>query len=578
MRINKLSAELANQIAAGEVIERPASVVKELLENAIDSGANRIDVEIDKGGKRLIRIRDNGCGIHEDDMPLVLARHATSKIRSFDDLSSILSLGFRGEALASIASVSHLTLSSRMPGHPSAWKAEAHGSEQEVKVIQTAHGDGTTVEIRDLFYNTPARRHFLRSDKTEFAQIEDTVKRLAFSRFDVGICLRHDHRLIFDLKPTHDMRGKEQRVGKLFGITFLKNSVYIEADVRGLQLCGWLGMPSFTRSQTDLQALYVNGRIVKDKVLNHAVRSSYENLVPEGRYPTFILFLNIDPSEVDVNVHPTKHEVRFRQTRLIHDFIVSALKDALSKAPKPDPIANLGMTHYTVDYSKQTPDSGNQNWHVAEPGKPYENRAETQYDNDISTLTEVVASPPEINKNPTTVLAFLHKQYLLVEQQQQYLLIDLICAIQYLAKVELIQALSGIAPASQALLFPVSVSLLPELMTTFEAKQAFLKTLGIDANCVSGNTILLRRLPNCLAHADHKTLFMLALTHLQKHDESQNEILCELIATKSLAEAKLFSLNELQQFGNLLAKSSQDFQTKNTWFSLLTAANLAKLL
>jgi DNA mismatch repair protein MutL len=319
---------LANQIAAGEVVERPASVVKELVENALDAGADNVVIEAEEAGVRLLRVRDNGGGIHRDDLPLALSRHATSKIATTRDLLGITSLGFRGEALASIASVTRLRLTSRARDADGGWSVE---SENEAPV-PAAHPVGTTVEARDLFHNVPARRKFLRAERTEYEHLEEVVRRLALSNFAAGFTLRHNGRTIFTVAPAADTGARERRVAALLGRPFLEHAAAIDFEAAGLRLHGWIGGGGYTRSQADAQYVYLNGRMVRDRVIAHALRQAFGDLVPEGRFAAYLLYLDMDPSQVDVNVHPTKHEVRFRESRLVHDFLVSALRSALGEA------------------------------------------------------------------------------------------------------------------------------------------------------------------------------------------------------------------------------------------------------
>ncbi len=325
MTIQILSPQLANQIAAGEVVERPASVVKELVENSLDAGATAITIDIEKGGSKLIRIRDDGCGIAKAELELALCRHATSKIHQLSDLEQILSLGFRGEALASISSVSRLTLTSRPAEQDSAWQAMAEGREMQVQVRPAAHPIGTSIEVLDLFFNTPARRRFLRSDKTEFTHIDELVKRLALSRFDLNWTLTHNGQTVRQLKAATDRPAQEKRLAQLCGRAFIESALYIESQYHDMRLWGWVQLPHACQAQPASQFSYVNGRMMRDKLLNHAIRQAYGDVLMPGAQPAFVLYLELDPLQLDVNVHPAKHEVRFHQARLVHDFVVSAL-------------------------------------------------------------------------------------------------------------------------------------------------------------------------------------------------------------------------------------------------------------
>ncbi|MEI8657582.1 DNA mismatch repair endonuclease MutL [Vibrio sp. Hal054] len=357
MTIQILPARLANQIAAGEVVERPASVVKELVENSLDSGATRIDIDIEKGGAKLIRIRDNGCGIVKEELGLALSRHATSKIHTLDDLEAIISLGFRGEALASISSVSRLTLTSRPATQEEAWSAYSEGREMEVKLQPAAHPIGSTVEVLDLFFNTPARRKFLRTEKTEFTHIDELLKRIALSRFDVTFNLRHNGKMVRQYRAAKTEIQAEKRIAAVCGSAFVRSMLKIELEHQGLRLHGWITTPEGARQQSDIQYCYVNGRMMRDKLINHAIRQSYESSLRTDQFATYVLYIEIDPHQVDVNVHPAKHEVRFHQARLVHDFIYQALSSALAESQHIDaPSINEGAFH-SPDESNHTQDN-----------------------------------------------------------------------------------------------------------------------------------------------------------------------------------------------------------------------------
>lgn len=326
MNIEILPARLANQIAAGEVVERPASVVKELIENSLDAGATRIQVDIERGGHKLIRIRDNGRGIAKDELTLALSRHATSKLKSLDDLENICSLGFRGEALASISSVSRLTLSSKPKNQDAAWQAFAQGRDMSVQVKPVAHPDGTTIEVKDLFFNTPARRKFLRTEKTEFSHIDELIKRIALSRFDVSITLTHNEKVVRQYRAKTDPTQAITRVAQVAGKVFAEQGLHIQSGEGGLQLHGWV-LPVGCANTT--QYTYVNNRMMRDKLILHAIRQAFEEVGEVQELPGFVIYIDIDPRQVDVNVHPAKHEVRFHQGRLVHDFILQAIKQVV---------------------------------------------------------------------------------------------------------------------------------------------------------------------------------------------------------------------------------------------------------
>lgn len=365
MRIHRLPIELANQIAAGEVIERPSSVLKELLENSIDAGSTQINIEIKGGGLELIAVRDNGHGICKDDLILALTSHATSKIHHLSDLERIQSYGFRGEALASISAVSRLCLSSAPQGSLQGWRCERQNQEAEIIVLPAAQQAGTQLEVRDLFYNVPARRAFLRPPKTESLCLEDLFKRVALSQPSIRFQFQMNERPILHLPACTSLSAWGRRVARLCGQRFIETAVYIEAEAHGLILKGWVGSRSAHRAQADLQYFYVNGRIVRDKVINHAIRQAYGDDMPSGRYATYVLYFELPPQSVDVNVHPTKHEVRFREARLVHNFLVYALNEGLkqqsetssfekpfSEAPKKLENTTLGNMQRSTEFQE----------------------------------------------------------------------------------------------------------------------------------------------------------------------------------------------------------------------------------
>lgn len=371
MAIQILSPQLANQIAAGEVVERPASVVKELVENSLDSGATRIDIEIERGGEKLIRIRDNGCGINKDELILALARHATSKIATLDDLEAIMSMGFRGEALASISSVSRLTLTSKPAEQTEAWQSYAEGRDMQVTVKPAAHPNGTTVEVLDLFYNTPARRKFMRTEKTEFGHIDEIVRRIALSRPDVAINLSHNGKLVKQYRAAQDANQQERRLGTICGTGFMQGALALSWEHSDLGIKGWVVAPSTTSSGvSDIQYCYVNGRMMRDKLINHAIRQAYEGHLDENQQPAYVLYLTIDPKQVDVNVHPAKHEVRFHQARLVHDFIYQAVRTVLLNALTESELPGIEPVSNEVENRASAGDNYFASLTVQETGKP----------------------------------------------------------------------------------------------------------------------------------------------------------------------------------------------------------------
>lgn len=370
MHIQILPPQLANQIAAGEVVERPASVVKELVENSLDAGANKIHIDIEQGGASLIRVRDNGIGIAKQELALALTRHATSKISCLADLEAILSLGFRGEALASISSVSRLTLTSRTAEQAEAWQVYAQGRDMEITIQPASHPVGCTVEVANLFFNTPARRKFLRTDKTEFAHIDEVIRRIALVKNNVAFTLTHNGKIIRQYKSAQTQAQQLKRVASICGEEFVQQALHINWKHEDLHLSGWVALPSFQRPQNDLAYSYVNGRMVKDKVINHAIRQAYNEHLSQDSFPAFVLFLDINPNDVDVNVHPTKHEVRFQQSRLVHDFIYQGISNALNTEIQPT------LNDYPIPPAQAK--------QIAEPTQPWLAQAPTSENNRAS--------------------------------------------------------------------------------------------------------------------------------------------------------------------------------------------------
>ena len=496
-RIQTLTPLIANQIAAGEVVERPASVVKELLENSLDATATQIDIEISQAGKRLIRITDNGDGVHRDDLPLALSRHATSKILALDDLSHINSLGFRGEALASIASVSKLMLTSNTGD--AAWQVESEGEKQVPIVMAASHPKGTSISVRELFYNTPVRRKFLRTDKTEWLQIEDVVKRIALSHFDVGFKLTHGDKLIFNLPPAERFIEQEKRVAKLCGHSFLQTAMRVEEEAEGLQLQGWVSKADACRAHTDVQIMFLNGRMVRDKLLNHALKLAVQNIVPAGRHLAYVLYLQCDPTAVDVNVHPTKHEVRFHTPRLIHDFVFRSVNRQYSTAD----VAN-STKNFTYPYL----DVPSQSTMIAESSIEYSTHRFGRF------------------------IGIAKQRYLLVENDEGLLLIDGLKAWEIMLK----QQFDSGKIAMQPLLLPVTLKLNTRQLNK-------LKKLDVKWQQVTSENIALRQVPSVLEKIDWKVELPAAL----KKTDPLAELISLAASVKTIDEALLVKLQNLER-------------------------------
>jgi DNA mismatch repair protein MutL len=516
-RIQKLTPLLANQIAAGEVVERPASVVKELVENSIDAGATQIDIDIEQGGLRLIRVRDNGRGIHQEDLPLALSRHATSKITQPDDLAQIATLGFRGEALASIGSVSRLSLVSALAQHPG-WRVAVAGDAEPV-LEPAPHPQGTTVEVRDLFFNTPARRKFMRSEKTEFDHIDELIKRIALSSFGVKFTLKHNQKIVRQYDAaTH---ANSERLSALCGPAFVEHALHIEADGAGMQLTGWIAQPEFSRSQADLQYFYVNGRMVRDKVVIHAMRQAYHDVLYRDRYPAYILFLTVPANQVDVNVHPTKHEVRFRESRVVHDFIRHSVHDALSGV-----VAEKADHRPAAVIASPAPFAGRGNPVVAEtiPTAAVIREQMSLY----RTLREDSPSPsPQSHAHTHTcetnlgnAIAQVHGVYILAENEQGLVMVDMHAAHERILYEQMKTAFAKQQMPVQALLVPVTVALSEREADCAEQHIQFFQSLGYEIERLAKENVVVRALPQCLVKADAAQLVRDIVSDLLEHGAS----------------------------------------------------------
>jgi DNA mismatch repair protein MutL len=558
-RIQLLSPRLANQIAAGEVVERPASVAKELLENSLDSGARRIDVEVEQGGVKLLRVRDDGSGISADDLPLALARHATSKIRELEDLEGVLSLGFRGEALASISSVARLTLTSRTASASEAWQVETEGRDMTPRVQPAAHPVGTSVEVRDLFFNTPARRKFLKAEKTEFDHLQEVIRRLALARFDVAFHLRHNGKSILSLHEAHDEAARARRVGAICGGGFMEQALPIDVERNGLRLWGWVGLPTFSRSQADLQYFFVNGRAVRDKLVAHAVRQAYRDVLFNGRHPTFVLFLELEPNGVDVNVHPTKHEVRFREGRSVHDFLYGTLHRALADVRPEDHLASAPAAAAEVvrptgqqagefgpqgemrlaspvleqpqvpqhSISNGGSGAGYQYQYTPRPSQPLPAaEAQAVYREFYKPLNDDAAGPATLPQSQGDIpplgyaLAQLKGIYILAENAAGLVLVDMHAAHERIMYERLKVAMASEGLSGQPLLVPESLALSQREADCAEEHAQWFQRLGFELQRLGPETLAIRQIPALLKQAEANRLVQDVLADLMEYGTS----------------------------------------------------------
>ncbi|MBM7423520.1 DNA mismatch repair endonuclease MutL [Spongiibacter marinus] len=569
--IRLLDPRLANQIAAGEVVERPASVVKELVENSLDAGARRIDLEVEDGGVKLIRVRDDGSGIAKDDLPLALSRHATSKIAELSDLESVASLGFRGEALASISSVSRLCLSSATEDAESAWAARSEGRDMSAVLEPVAHPRGTTVEVRDLFFNTPARRKFLRTEKTEFGHLDEVMKRQALGRFDVGFSLRHNGRAVHSLKPAASQLEQERRLAAVCGPAFMENALFIDRSAIGLRLWGWVALPGFSRSQADLQHFYVNGRYIRDRLVAHAVRQAYRDVLFHGRHPAFVLYLELDPALVDVNVHPTKHEVRFRDGRSVHDFIFRTLHKTLADV-RPDTVAqNAALPGNTAEPLRDMPQQqsamplreaeggapstaptppmhsgGYQSQNAFAPGRVADQVPAYQ------RLQEPMGGSSDAEIPPLGyALAQLKGVYILAENAEGMVLVDMHAAHERITYERMKAAREGEGLRSQPLLVPQSLAVSEREADCAEQHAAVFSELGLSVERASTESLVVRELPVMLANSQVEQLVRDVIADLLEYGSSDriaahiNEILSTMACHGSVRANRRLTIPEM---------------------------------
>ncbi|CAM4118703.1 DNA mismatch repair endonuclease MutL [Stenotrophomonas maltophilia] len=613
--IRPLPDILINQIAAGEVVERPASVVKELVENAIDAGASRVDIDLEEGGVRLIRIRDNGSGIAPEQLPLAVSRHATSKIADLDDLESVATLGFRGEALPSIASVSRFTLCSRR-AH------DEHGSALQIEggkigeVTPRAHAPGTTVEVRELFYNVPARRKFLRAERTELGHIEEWLRSLALARPDVELRVSHNGKASRRYKPG-DLYS-DARLAETLGEDFANQAVRVDHSGAGLRLHGWIAQPHYSRASADQQYLYVNGRSVRDRSVAHAVKMAYGDVLYHGRQPAYVLFLELDPTRVDVNVHPAKHEVRFRDSRLVHDFVYRTLKDALADTRAGMSAQEIGAgAAQPVDATAVPTASGASafglvrgpapgagsggggggfsGWRPQQPLGLQVADAPAAYAALYATpagAERAVALPPMPSENglPVTsadagvpplgyAIAQLHGIYILAENAEGLIVVDMHAAHERIGYERLKNAHDGIGLQSQPLLVPITLAVGEREADTAESEAETLAALGFEVTRAGPGSLHVRSIPALLAHAEPEGLLRDVLTDLREHGQSRrvasarDELLSTMAchgAVRANRRLTVPEMNALLRDMEITERSGQCNHGRPTWarFSL----------
>ncbi|MEE9412054.1 MAG: DNA mismatch repair endonuclease MutL [Methylococcales bacterium] len=614
MSIKTLPPQLVNQIAAGEVVERPASVLKELIENSIDAGATQISITVEQGGIALMTVRDNGCGIVKDQLGLALSRYATSKISSVNDLQAIATMGFRGEALPSISSVSKLSLTSRTSDSASAWQVTADGTEQAVEPRPESLAEGTYIEVRDLFYNIPARRKFLRAERTEFSHIQSLVRKLALSHFHIGFDLSHNQREIFRLPPATDQATEEQRIAGFLGKSFIDNALLLDFQSTGLHLRGWICLPTYSRGQADQQHFYINRRLVRDKLLTHAVRQAYQDVLFHGRFPVFVLYLEMDPALVDVNAHPAKLEVRFRESRTVHDFVVQAVKNALQAVrPGASTVAEQLQPQADSAYSESPS-------RVAEPEANY--RAPRQYNLPLESpitspsftssdnASEAVSRPsitqlfPSTNLNNSDdissdenfqsqqvdqdqaedvvpalgfALAHLHNIYILAESRNGLVLVDAHAGHERIVYEKLKQQFDCQDIAVQPLLIPVSINVSQQEADLLEQQLSELTQVGLEIERLGPEQLLVRSVPAALEKADIEGLVRDIIADLNSFDCSDRvahlsqRILADMACRGAIRAGRRLTRDEMNQLLRDMEKtrfSGQCNHGRPTWVEL----------
>jgi DNA mismatch repair protein MutL len=576
MPIQQLPSHLINQIAAGEVVERPASVVKELVENSLDAGARTVQIDIVSGGQKLIRVRDDGKGIGHEELGLALARHATSKISSLDDLEAVASLGFRGEALPSIASVARLTLSSRANGADSAWRVEADSGAIS-DPVPVAHPQGTTIEVHDLFYNTPARRRFLRTERTEYAHIEKWVRRLALSRPDIAFTMTHNRRTVLKLVAASNEELRRQRIATVCGDMFADQCVYIERETDGIALSGWIGLPTFNRSQPDLQYWFVNGRSITDKTLSHAVRHAYRDVLFHGRYPAYVLDLTMDPATVDANAHPAKHEVRFRDGRKVHGVVSQAIELALKDTrPGGHSVAPIPVTRDSVFKQGSMPlTTGTSASAVRETLAVYRSMA--------AAPSFIETPDPDAEVPPLGfAIAQLAGIYIIAENNEGLIVVDMHAAHERITYEKLKRGYEDRELVRQPLLVPETVSVADSEADLIERSGQLLEKLGLVVDRSGPRTLTVREVPALLKNADAEALLRDILADLSESgqsnriDDVSDDYLATMACHYSVRANRLLTIDEMNALLREMERTERADQCNHgrpTW----TAITLSEL-
>jgi DNA mismatch repair protein MutL len=589
-----LSSAVANQIAAGEVVDRPSSIVKELLENSIDAYAAHIEIDVEMGGIDLIRVRDNGCGILKEELALALKRHATSKIRDIHDLNTIRTYGFRGEALASISSISRFSLTSRVHGDKSGWKIYLDDASTSEEIVPVAHPVGTSAEIRDLFYNVPARRKFLRKAQTEFSHIEELVKRIALSQFNVSFVLRHNGREILHLTPAQTKEERTKRVALLCGSDFIENSLYLTCESMDLKLAGWISKPTFTKGQTDSQYFYINGRLVRDKVIAQALRQAYQDVIFHGRYPVVVLYLEINPELIDVNVHPAKSEVRFRESRLVFDFIFKNISHAIAgdRPGSPVPEIKKVAAGNLISENKFT-ELPIGKIAIEQKNEPLKNVADWQKDifanlnsdidcnNDYKIEKTIAPVEESLAGTPSYPLGFalaqLHGTYILAQNEGGLIIVDCHAAHERITYEKLKTALAENQAIKQQLFLPITLHLREAEADCAEENISLFSQFGFEIERLGKEEIIIRAVPVLLQSCDVKELVHDVVADLVEIEtcnlisENNNKILALLACHSSVRAHRVLTVPEMNVLLRTMEETDRGKQCchgRPTWIAI----------
>lgn len=614
-KIRKLDTRLANQIAAGEVVDRPASVLKELIENSIDAQARRVEVVVEAGGMRRISVKDDGCGIELEDMTLALDSHATSKITEVQDLEAVATLGFRGEALASIASVSRTDVTSNVHEDTSrAARALTAGREMKVNVEPAGRERGTTVDVKDLFFNTPARKKFLRTERTEYKHLEEVFVRNALSSFPVGFRLSHNGTTIHALDPCESVLEKETRIAKLLGTSFMQSAIAVEVNHGDYRLEGWVAQPEYSRSQADRQYFFVNGRVIRDKVIAHAIRQAYKDVLFHGRHPAFVLYFSLPNEEVDVNVHPTKHEVRFRESRGVHDFIFRALHRALAQV-RPDDVQAV-KARYEVGASEQPPaiaeqntlrlkdsvtsgyyqtaseDDGNghteQGWRSAEQQIAPSSLENLFRSENVSDRDGIATDSSQANQEQLPLglaIAQLHGIYVLAQNAQGLVIVDMHAAHERIVYERMKIAFAENKLQRQPLLVPVAVALSTQEVDCVVEKHDLLRSLGLIVEAIGAEQVVIREVPVMLAADSAEQILrdivsdIMALGTSTRIEDRMDEMMGTMACHGSVRANKRLSIPEMNALLRDMERTERSGQCNHgrpTW-TQLSIADLDKL-